>query len=378
VLLLAIASFITFPSRSAVAQPANNHFANAFLLTGSSLVTTGSNVGATSEPGEPVHGGAAGGSSVWWKWTATQSGHLMVSTAGSTVAGGAVLDTVLAIYTGANVSALTLKDSNDDASNPHSYTSKLTVAVQAGTTCFIAVDGYAFVDGAAVGTIRLALTYMETLPTSPAPSWVLPSMQGTNINWTNYSGKVVLVNFWATWCGPCIAVIADLVALQNQYAQDGFTVVGISVDNSVGGAPPFSLVQSFSGTHQINYPVVMSRPTSTVESDYGGIPAIPSTFIIDRRNNIVRQVVGSQTKAYFESLVRPFIYADTRLQAVPGGGGLRMAWPANQASFVVEGSDSLYAPNWLPVAVTPQVQGTNRIVNLPTTGTNKFYRLKLQ
>ena len=67
---------------------------------------------------------------------------------------------------------------------------------------------------------------------APAPGWVLPDMNGDLINWTCFSGKVVVVNFWATWCRDCREELPDLVALQQKYAPDGFSVIGISVDEA--------------------------------------------------------------------------------------------------------------------------------------------------
>jgi hypothetical protein len=126
----------------------NNHFANRLLLSGTSVQTTGTNVGATRESGEPVHGGVTGGKSVWWSWTATSSGLVTISTAGSS------FDTTLGVYRGTAVNSLTRVASNDDENfDSDIYTSKLTFNAIAGTTYQIAVDGY---NGEA-GPIRLSL-----------------------------------------------------------------------------------------------------------------------------------------------------------------------------------------------------------------------------
>lgn len=130
------------------AVKSNNHFANRLLLSGTSVQTTGTNVGATREVGEPVHGGVTGGKSVWWSWTATSSGSVTISTAGSS------FDTTLGVYRGTAVNSLTRVASNDDENfDSNIYTSKLTFNAVAGTTYQIAVDGY---EGEA-GSIRLSL-----------------------------------------------------------------------------------------------------------------------------------------------------------------------------------------------------------------------------
>jgi hypothetical protein len=118
------------------------------LLSGTSLQTTGTNVGATRESGEPVHGGVTGGKSVWWSWTAASSGSVTISTSGSS------FDTTLGVYRGTAVNSLTRVASNDDEDFDNDvYTSKLTFNAIAGTTYQIAVDGY---EGE-VGSIRLSL-----------------------------------------------------------------------------------------------------------------------------------------------------------------------------------------------------------------------------
>ena len=130
------------------AAKSNNHFANRLLLSGTSVQTTGTNVGATRESGEPVHAGVTGGKSVWWSWTATSSGSVTLSTAGSS------FDTTLGVYRGTAVNSLTRVASNDDENFDNDiYTSKLTFNAVAGTTYQIAVDGY---EGEA-GSIRLSL-----------------------------------------------------------------------------------------------------------------------------------------------------------------------------------------------------------------------------
>jgi hypothetical protein len=135
-------------SHTAVTTPENDDFAGATVLTGASVTAAGSNVGATSQPGEPNHAGELGGKSVWWRWTAPSSGIVDVSTSGSG------FDTLLAIYTGSSVAALVEVVSNDDADGLESQASFFAVA---GTTYRIAVDGY---DGD-FGIVELALSQTE-------------------------------------------------------------------------------------------------------------------------------------------------------------------------------------------------------------------------
>ena len=131
--------------------PANDNFASAQALTGSSATVNGTNNGATKETGEPNHAAKAGGKSVWYRWTPQSNGTVEVNTAGSS------FDTLLAVYTGGAVNSLTPVASNDD--DPSGGTrSKVSFAATAGTTYRIAVDGY----NAATGSIALNLASSST------------------------------------------------------------------------------------------------------------------------------------------------------------------------------------------------------------------------
>jgi hypothetical protein len=119
-------------------------FSAAAALTGSSGSWTGSTTGATKEAGEPSHAGNAGGHSVWFTWTAAAGGATTFKTAGSS------FDTLLAVYTGSAVSALTAVASNDDADG--TLQSRVSFTASAGVTYRVAVDGY----GGASGNVALA------------------------------------------------------------------------------------------------------------------------------------------------------------------------------------------------------------------------------
>ena len=122
------------------APPANDNFVSAKTMTGASGAKTGTNIDATKEVGEPKHAGEKGGASVWWKWTPTHSGTVTIDTNGSAI------DTLLAAYTGTSVSALTEIASNNDVT-PADEWSLITFDVVAGTTYYIAVDGFGLDEG---------------------------------------------------------------------------------------------------------------------------------------------------------------------------------------------------------------------------------------
>jgi thiol-disulfide isomerase/thioredoxin len=133
-----------------------------------------------------------------------------------------------------------------------------------------------------------------------APDFTLVNLAGKNVTLSDYKGKVVIVDFWATWCGPCRAGIPDLISLQNEY-KDKIVVIGISVDqeNTKSGVPDFVTKMG------INYPIVYFN--DQVVSDFGGISAIPTTFIIDQQGSIVKKIVGLYPKSEYETRVKELI-----------------------------------------------------------------------
>ncbi|MBC7818446.1 MAG: trypsin-like serine protease, partial [Planctomycetaceae bacterium] len=136
-----------------VGNRSNDNFADSRVLTGTNVTVTGSNTTATAQAGEPNPAGISGGKSVWWSWTASSSGTVTLSTAGSN------FDTTLGIYTGSSLSSLRLVAENDDENyNNGVYTSRVTFNAVAGTTYRILVDGY---DGDS-GNISLKLTQSAT------------------------------------------------------------------------------------------------------------------------------------------------------------------------------------------------------------------------
>ncbi|HJZ77242.1 MAG TPA: TlpA disulfide reductase family protein [Vicinamibacterales bacterium] len=120
-----------------------------------------------------------------------------------------------------------------------------------------------------------------------APAFEARDLDGRPVSTASLRGKVVLLNFWATWCPPCRAEIPDLIALQDKY-RDQLQIIGISEDE--GGA---ELVKRFVDAHHMNYPVVMASPD--LEKKYPGIGALPTSFVIDRQSRLVQKHVGMLT-----------------------------------------------------------------------------------
>lgn len=113
-----------------------------------------------------------------------------------------------------------------------------------------------------------------------------------------YQGKVVLVNFWATWCPPCKAEIPDLVKLVDEY-KGQFVVIGVSLDDSV------EVVKPFVKKMEINYPVIMGTPEMV--ENYGGIQGIPTSFLLDKKGNVVQKIVGFRDYDQFKEAIEPLL-----------------------------------------------------------------------
>lgn len=143
----------------------------------------------------------------------------------------------------------------------------------------------------------------KTKPDAPlkrAPDWELKDLNGKTVKLSDFKGKVVILDFWATWCGPCEMEIPSFVALQKKYRDQGLVVIGASLDE---GEP--KQIKSFVERLAINYPIVMAD--KTIADAYGGIEAIPATFVIDRQGMIVRKHVGYSDQAQFEAEIKPLL-----------------------------------------------------------------------
>ena len=154
--------------------------------------------------------------------------------------------------------------------------------------------GTSAADPGAAGAEKVALRFYRE--PKPAPAFTVKDLEGREISMASLRGKVVIVNFWATWCGPCRAEIPDLVALQAKY-KDTLQVIGISEDEA-----GVDVVKRFAAEHKVNYPVVMMTPE--IEKLFPGIGALPTSFIVDRESRVVQKHVGMLTARITESEAR--------------------------------------------------------------------------
>ncbi len=125
-----------------------------------------------------------------------------------------------------------------------------------------------------------------------APDFVLPQLDGTPLRLSAYRGKIVLLDFWATWCDPCREETPHFVELQQKYADRGLQIIGISMDDT--SEPVRDFYQQF----HINYPVVMGD-AKTGEA-YGGVLGLPIIFLLDRDRRIVAKHMGSTKPETFD------------------------------------------------------------------------------
>src|SRR6059058_1084528 len=133
----------------------------------------------------------------------------------------------------------------------------------------------------------------------PAPAFKVDTLDGKPLSVGDYKNKVILLNFWATWCGPCRAEIPDLVELQNRY-KDQLQVIGLVVDDEDQDA-----IKKFVDEYKINYPVVIAP--DELRFEYGGIPALPTSFLLDAEGRVVQKHEGLRDPVLYEVEIRSLL-----------------------------------------------------------------------
>ena len=129
----------------------------------------------------------------------------------------------------------------------------------------------------------------------PAPlDYTLRDVTGEEVDLISYKGKVILLNFWATWCGPCKIEIPWFVEFQETYGDKGLVVLGLSVDDTPEQMRPFI------AEYQVNYPMLVGLGREDFQEAYGPVWGLPITFMIDREGTLCRKHIGIGTKEEFE------------------------------------------------------------------------------
>jgi peroxiredoxin len=130
----------------------------------------------------------------------------------------------------------------------------------------------------------------------PAPAWKLQDVDGKVVSSDQFKGKVVVLDFWATWCPPCRAEIPGYTELMRKYEKEGLVIIGASVDQ--GGA---EVVKPFAQKMGINYPLVMAD--EAIATAFGATEAIPTTVIIDRDGQVRHRKVGAEETSEYEKTI---------------------------------------------------------------------------
>ncbi len=155
-------------------------------------------------------------------------------------------------------------------------------------------------DGSGAGDLP---HFVSPLMSHPAPNFTLEDLSGKKVSLTDYRGKAVLINFWATWCGPCKIETPWLVELRNQYASKGFEILGVSLDDLDPDdkkmlAQEKRDIAKFAAQEHMQYPVLIDG--GSIDKPYGGLDALPTSYFVDRAGNVVAAQLGLTSKADIE------------------------------------------------------------------------------
>lgn len=159
-----------------------------------------------------------------------------------------------------------------------------------------------------------AMPQPQPMKGKAAPAFTLVDLNGKKVSLADYKGKAVLLNFWATWCGPCKLEIPWIIKLRDQYKSQGFEVLGIESDNF--DTDPKALASYKAGVVKsatalgINYPVLLEG--DTISEPYGGLDGLPNSFYVDRNGVVTAQIIGLADRDEIEANIK---------KALASGGG---------------------------------------------------------
>jgi cytochrome c biogenesis protein CcmG/thiol:disulfide interchange protein DsbE len=134
----------------------------------------------------------------------------------------------------------------------------------------------------------------------PAPEFTLKDGEGNDVSLADFRGKVVLLNFWATWCGPCKIEMPWFVEFQRKYKDQGFSVVAVSLDEE-----GWEVVRPFAEDMKLNFPVLLGD--DELAERFGGVQALPTTFIIDKQGRIYNTHMGLVSMSDYEDEIKKLL-----------------------------------------------------------------------
>lgn len=167
-------------------------------------------------------------------------------------------------------------------------------AMAAGLAMVMALTGCSYSNSVKAASVK------PDKERKPAPEFALKDADGKTVRLSDYRGKVVLLDFWATWCGPCQVEIPWFMEFERKHKDKGFAVIGVSMDEDGWAA-----VKPFVNELKINYRIVIGSD-STADL-YGGVSALPTTFLIDREGKVASIHVGLSGKRDFEDDIQQLL-----------------------------------------------------------------------
>ncbi len=141
-----------------------------------------------------------------------------------------------------------------------------------------------------------------------APDFELPELDGKKLKLSDLRGKAVLLNFWATYCGPCKIEMPWFVELQKEYGPQGFQIVGVAMDDA-----STEDIAKFTKEMGVNYPILLGK--ESVGESYGGVGVLPTTYFIDRDGRLIAREFGLQSRSVFVDHIKKALSQGQAVQA---------------------------------------------------------------